>query len=249
MIFFIPARLGSERVPHKNMRIVAGAPLIAWTFEALTKLDESLRQEVFISTDDPMVENLAHLYDFHVLQRPSDLCGPQATMSDVLFHHLPDFRLTHANEVCVLYPTSPLRNEIQIVEAVNLWIEKGNKYRSLMSVTPVYHRPYGLLRIGTDQLTHYMLPTGDKYYQAQNQPSLYRANGAIYIIPLSLLENRKINSQLFSEKTIPYIMNEVNSFEVDTEHDLVIAETYLRSHSLPIPIPTLHTNGVETCSV
>ena len=243
MIFFIPARLGSERIVHKNVRLVAGSPLISWTFDALTKLHHNLCREVFVSTDDPMVEDLAEQYHYHVLPRPAGLAQATTTMSDVLFHHLPDFKLAHATEVCILYPTSPLRNEMHIVEAASLWSERGYDDLSLMSVTPVYHRPYGLLRVGNDGFTHYVSNQGDKYYQAQNQPPLYRANGAIYIIPIPLLETRKINTQLFSPKTLPFVMDEVSSFEVDTEHDLVIAESYLKTKKLDAPVLALHVNG------
>jgi CMP-N-acetylneuraminic acid synthetase len=127
----------------------------------------------------------------------------------------------------VLYPTSVMRDERHIDGALRQWRRKGRADHSLMSCTPVYHRPYGLMKIGARGLLELNVPAGMKYYRKQDVPVVYRANGAIYVFPLDLIRARKINSQLFTDKTLAYVMSEEDGFEIDTETDFAVAEGLL----------------------
>lgn len=224
MIYFIPARKGSTRVKSKNMRHVNGKPLIEWTFQSLHIKGE----EVMVSTNDPDVMELARAYGLQIFKRPDYLCEPDSKMSDVLFHALP--RFCGHNEACVLYPTNPLRTAGHLVSARNLWKAKGSNQRTLMSVTSVDHRPYGLMSVDEGGFLKCNHPKGEDFYQSQGMPISYRANGAIFIIPVFILETRDINSQLFNNRrTIPFVMDAVSGFEVDEEHDLDVASALLKA--------------------
>lgn len=230
MIFFIPARKGSERVKSKNLRLVSGKPLIEWTFISLKTVLECRGDDVLVSTDDPGVEILTEQYGFTLKHRPAELAHARATMSDVLFHHAKDFRGHDA--VCVLYPTSPLRTSQHILKALETWDKFGSSENTLMSVTPVFHRPYGLMKIGDDGFLQCNRTDGENYYQAQNMPIDYRANGAIYIIPSILLNERRINTQLFNDRTIPFVMDETAGFEIDIEKEISMAELLMREQTM-----------------
>lgn len=220
MIYFVPARRGSDRCKNKNTRKLLGVPMVQWTFAAITKARQSSPGRVVVSTDDPFVQFLAESDGFEVRSRPPELCDSKATMSDVLFHHSPELD----EDVCVLYPTSPLRSARHILDAAATWQAVRAEDKTLMSVSPVRHRPHGLMSVTTEGLLACNSPLGEKFYQAQGTPDLYRANGAIYVIPASALRQRRINTQLFCPKTVPYIMPDPFGFEVDEEIDLKMAE-------------------------
>ncbi len=226
MIFFVPARKGSERVVGKNTRPLGGRPLIAWTFDCLVEARVDPRK-VIVSSDDSEVIALAHDWGFRAFVRPPDLCTSSAKMNDVLFHHDQEFG---DEDVMVLYPTSPFRRGLDVERALSAWEISGGPDKVLMSVERVMHRPYGLMRIHDERgELEMVLPQGMVYYRAQGQPSLYRANGAIYLVPSPVLKSKRLDPQLFGPSTIPHVMGTIPSFEVDTEDDLRVAEALMRT--------------------
>ena len=86
MIFFVPARKGSERLKNKNTRLLLGRALIDWTFLRLRSLEVTDR--VLVSSDDPVILESAKRHGFMAKERPAGLCQPETRMSDVLYHHL-----------------------------------------------------------------------------------------------------------------------------------------------------------------
>lgn len=227
MIFFIPARKGSERVPGKNVRKLCGRWLIEYTFDAAVEACGGDREKVVVSSDDDDVLSKASDYGFRAVLRPADLCTSHAKMNEVIFHHAPDFA---GEDVMVLYPTSPFRGAAAVARALSAWESLGGEDKVLMSVERVMHRPYGLMKIDehTGEL-NLMVAEGTTYYQSQGQPSLYRANGAIYVIANSLIRTRRLDAQLFGPFTIPHVMGAMESFEVDTETDFEIASAIVVS--------------------
>jgi CMP-N-acetylneuraminic acid synthetase len=222
MIFFVPARKGSSRVKLKNTRELGGKPLITWTLEQIERIG---LYHAIVSSDDPEVLALAAREGFHPSPRPEELASSWATMSDVLTYHLPQFK-EHA-AVCVLYPTSPLRTDDQILQAIKLWQTLGSTSKPVMSVTPVCHRPYGLMKVANGFLKCNS-SLAEKFYQSQQMPLEYRANGAIFILPTRLIEQKKLNTQLFNETTLPFIMDQTSSLEIDTEEELAIVEAVMK---------------------
>lgn len=217
--------------------------MIQWTFDAVMDLDPL---HTFVSTDDSEVADLAAEYNFNVMQRPPELADSSARMSDVIRHHLLDFRASSDDEeLCVLYPTSPLRTTNHLIGALELWGDKKSKpqIKSLMSVTPMLHRPFGLMEIKNDDCLRCAHALGEHYYQAQSQPLLYRANGAIYILPFQSLRAGLFNSQLFiNNATLPYVMDEVSGLEVDTKEDADLVEWHLMQRQLKMK------NGANSCA-
>lgn len=227
MIYFIPARSGSERVKGKHHKNLGGKPLINWTFDIL----DAGKDNVLVSSDDEEILKQARKRKFKAVKRPPHLCGSASKMSDVLFYHANDFR---EGPVCVLYPTSPLRTRKHVDEATSLWgkivDQRVGQDFVLMSVAGVGHRPYGLMDIGKHGELELHDKTGMDYYRGQDTPTLYRANGAIYVIPSGLIREKKINSQLFGERTFPFTMDKLSSLEVDDEADFQIMDSLLAAH-------------------
>ena len=100
MIAIIPARGNSQRIPGKNIRIFRGQPIICYSIE--TARDSELFDKIIVSTDDDLIASIALEAGAEVHRRPYDdgTKGTQEVARDVLCHHY--------NDACVIYPTSPL---------------------------------------------------------------------------------------------------------------------------------------------
>lgn len=214
IIYFIPARKGSRRLIDKNIRIVGGLPMIEWTLRAVQG------KNVLVSTDDERIISMASTYGFNVHTRPSHVCRDDSTMKDVLISAIDLFG--SARGVCVLYPTSPFRTAKQVEEAVDVWRRRGGT-EIVMSVERIDHRPFGLMNLTDADHLRCMAPACVGYYRSQDMPVAYRANGAIYVIPVSKIRDGSFNAQLFDDRTWPFEMDKLSSFEVDNELDLVMA--------------------------
>lgn len=112
----IPARGGSKRVPHKNVRPYRGTPLICWTLEEARK--SKYLDTVIVSTEDRDIKLLSQTWGCLVLDRPSELAQDHSTSEDVMRHAL----LVYPHDwVVLLQPTSPLRT----VEDIDGCIERA----------------------------------------------------------------------------------------------------------------------------
>lgn len=115
----IPARGGSKRVPRKNLRLLAGKPLIQWTIEAANAAT-SLTSLV-ISTEDEEIRDVALSLGCYVIRRPDELAEDLASSDAVALHAL-EWMGGDYDIVVLLHPTSPIRDWKHIDEAVStLW--------------------------------------------------------------------------------------------------------------------------------
>jgi CMP-N-acetylneuraminic acid synthetase len=228
IVFIIPARKGSKRITAKNLCSILGKPLIEYSFECASFFKGLY--PVFITTDDDRIAEMARQFGFSTILRPPELADDKTKMSDVLAHAMTQIPID-TKDICVLYPTNPLRNYSHIVDAIKTWKTVTGPEATLMSVSPVTYRPFGLMTVenGVLKCAH---PYGELFYQGQTTPPLYRANGAIYIIPASVIRHKQINSQLFNKATIPFIMDSVDGFEIDDPVDIPMAETLMRFRGL-----------------
>ena len=105
----IPARGGSRRVPRKNLKPLAGRPLIEWTIEAAKR--SAWLDEIAVSTEDDEIHRVAVENGIAVIRRPYHLAGDTANIYDAIRHALGRMQgnFTH---VCLLHPTSPLRSVV-----------------------------------------------------------------------------------------------------------------------------------------
>jgi len=112
----IPARGGSKRLPRKNLLDLCGKPLIAWSIEAALK--SKYISKVIVSSDEEEILNIAKEYKADFIKRPDELASDTATTFDALKHTLEN--VEKYDYVVLLQPTSPLRDEKHIDEAIEL---------------------------------------------------------------------------------------------------------------------------------
>jgi CMP-N-acetylneuraminic acid synthetase len=216
----IPARGGSKGVKRKNIRQVAGQPLIAYTIKAAQA--SQLLTRCIVSTDDKETAEISASLRCEVLDRPSELAQDDTPTLDVVQHVFEIFENQgdRFDYGLILQPTSPLRTGADIDSALQL-LEQSNA-DSVVSVYQVSdHHPARMYKLNDGYLSSF----DEQYANARRQdlPPVYHRNGAIYAFRRETLKR----NTLMGEKILPYIMAEDRSLNIDNEYDLVLAEFIL----------------------
>lgn len=217
----IPARGGSKRLPRKNLLDLCGKPLIAWSIEAALK--SKYISKVIVSSDDEEILNIAKEYKADFIKRPDELASDTATTFDALKHTLEN--VGKYDYVVLLQPTSPLRSEKHIDEAIELLEEKSAD--AIISVCEMEHSPLwsNILDENLDMSNFLRDEVLNK--RSQDLPKYYRLNGAIYICKTEeLLENKGF---FIKENIFAFKMNKENSIDIDEEIDFIIAREIKQS--------------------
>lgn len=128
-IALIPARGGSKRIPHKNIRLFAGKPIIAYSIEAA--LQAGCFDAVVVSTDDPAIAEVAQQYGAEVpFMRPADIANDYATTTDVIRHALLWFHQQQqpVDALCCLYATAPFVRAEDLLAGYHLLAQDDTDY-------------------------------------------------------------------------------------------------------------------------
>ena len=219
----VPARGGSKGMPRKNLRPLAGKPLLAYTVDA-ARASRRLNR-VVVSTDDPEIADTARQLGLEVpFMRPADLASDTALMLPVLQHAAramasEGFR---ADTIVLLQPTSPLRRAEHIDAAVDLLEASGAD--SVVSVVEVPHQfnPTSVMRLEGDRLTPFL--PGPPVLRRQDKPRVYARNGpAVLAARVSVLDG----GSLYGSDCRPLFMSPEESIDVDTAADFDLIEYLL----------------------
>ena len=226
VVALIPARAGSKRLPGKNIRDLAGKPLIAWTIEAAKACKYIDR--VVVSTDDQKVAEIAERYGAEIpFLRPAELASDTASTNDVILHFIKQLNDDRDSILVLLQPTSPLRRGLEIDAAMNMLVEKGAS--GVVSVCECEHNP---IWSGMIDGCGSMLDFNKEEFvgvRSQDLPSYHRINGAIYIYSMkSIVDNEGI---FYSKDVYAYEMTREMSVDIDTRFDFDCAEMALRGQS------------------
>jgi CMP-N,N'-diacetyllegionaminic acid synthase len=208
----IPARGGSKGIPRKNLAVVGGKPLLAWTLDAAHAASEL--SEVVVSTDDDEIAATART---RVLRRPPELAADDTPMRAVVRHAVDELA---PDVVVLLQPTSPLRRAEHVDEAVRLLLESGAD--SVVSVVEVPHayRPESLMDV-VDGRTVPRSPVATR----QEKERVYARNGPAVLA----LRVDGLGEDLYGGDCLAYVMDLRDSLDVDTPFDLELADLILRS--------------------
>ena len=121
VVGLIPARGGSKGIPRKNLKVVAGLPLIAHTIRFALSCPQFTK--IIVSTDDPDIAKVAQNFGADVpFIRPAEISGDQSPMVDVVSHAVKEIDNLNTNESCVvlLDPTSPVRTQETLKVALGI---------------------------------------------------------------------------------------------------------------------------------
>lgn len=214
IISIIPARGGSKGLPGKNIIDLNGKPLIAWTIEASLKSKYITR--TIVSSDDMKILNISKEYGSEVIKRPDELALDTTPSEPVIENVLQSIEnIEEYDYLILLQPTSPLRGEIEIDNAIELLIKK--QATALISTKQIDNKN---LKAFTNNQDGYLKGISNNEYpfmRRQDLPKVFMPNGAIYIVSIQEFVKSK---KLFTNKTISFEMDEEKSFDIDTYEDL-----------------------------
>jgi CMP-N,N'-diacetyllegionaminic acid synthase len=234
ILAIIPARGGSKGIPRKNIKDMAGKPLIAWSIEAGRR--SKYIDRIIVSTEDKEIRDIALKYGADVpFLRPYELAQDDTPGVAPILYTVKKLMTDEKNKyeyIILLQPTSPLRNEKHIDEAIETFLHNNNqnKFNSLISVTELEHPIYWNRLVEDDnKLRDYLKYDKSKKFRRQDFDKVYRLNGAIYLIERdALLKHMSFET----DNTMAYIMDKKSAIDIDCLDDFEYAEYYIKKNQL-----------------
>jgi CMP-N-acetylneuraminic acid synthetase len=223
-IGLIPARKGSKGLLNKNTLKLLDKPLVQYTIEAA--MDSSLIDDVWVSSDDPEVLRIAKSVQANQLIRPKEFALDKSSAIEVVSHFLSTISLDDKNVndyIVYLQPTSPMRNWYHIDDAINHLLL--NKVNSLVSLIMLRKSPFKSFLIDEAGRLQSLFDEELSNARRQDLQDVYIPNGAIYIFQIKEFIERNCFP---SNGSIPFIMKEEDSIDIDEKEDLIKAEKILR---------------------
>ena len=226
MIALIPAKGQSERITHKNRRLIAGKPLIAWTIESI--LQSSLIDEVYVSTDDLEIKEIALKYNCKIVRRPEHLCLPSTPLRPVIQHFLSICSETadYSQEpILVVLPTAALINPHTISEAHEKFFEREEHGRCVFGCSSYGHPIERSFSIHHNEIRP-TFPSADTQKQTQKFEKKYHDSGTFYLGDWDFFMSSKT---IFDGSGIPMILSSSEGLDIDWPEDLIVLEALLKN--------------------
>jgi CMP-N-acetylneuraminic acid synthetase len=225
----VPARGGSKGIPRKNLRLLAGKPLVAHAVE--TGLAAKLVTRVLCSTDDPQVAEVARAAGADVpFLRPVELAADTSEDWSV-FKHALDWLAEHEHWkpdlVVNLRPTSPLRTPTHVDDAIRLLLDRG--VDSVKAVCLARQHPHKMWLRQPDGV---MKPFLQTTFRAQRGPDVPRAeledvywqNGVVDVTRREVIFDQRV---MIGRRVAGLVTDPADSIDIDTPLDLALAELLL----------------------
>ncbi len=223
----IPARGGSKGIPRKNIALLRGRPLIAYTIDAARAA--TCLERIVVSTDNEEIAAVSRGCGAEVVMRPAELARDETSTLSVLQHVVAELAQAgyRPDAVMTLQLTSPLRTSTHIDEAVRAFANdaSADSLVSCIEVPHVFH-PHSVMRRTAEG---YLVPFLDLPQPGRRQdkePVFARNGAAIYIT-----RTEKLGEFIFGGRLMPYMMPEAASIDIDTLADLAAAERLLAGQS------------------
>lgn len=220
IIAFIFARGGSKRVPGKNIRLLAGKPLIAYSIE--TAKASRYIQRVVVSTDDAEIADIVRQHGAEVLVRPAELAADNVTAWASWQHAITELSKEKPIDVTVvLPPTSPLRTPEDVDACIEALVNSDADI--VITITPAENNPYfNMVHVDDAGYARLILPT-DKITR-QSVPPVYNITTVAYAARPEFVLHA---NSLFEGKVGSVVVPSERALDIDTELDFEFAEFLL----------------------
>jgi CMP-N-acetylneuraminic acid synthetase len=228
ILAIIPARVGSKRLPNKNIRRLNGKPLIHYPIElAILAEKKGLIIGHIVSTDDEKTASIAKEAGGNIsFIRPANLAGDDSKVVDTAIHAVTWWQDNHhekIDSVLLLQPTSPLTTIEDIEKAIGLYIQHHAK--CLISVCKAQHFISNALYQADGINLKQIFINENQSGAGQGLQQLYLRNGGIYISRCSLLFEKKV---FIDENPLFYEMPRLRSVAIDDMFDWILAEALIQ---------------------
>lgn len=224
IVAVIPARGGSKTVRGKNIRLLAGKPLIAWSIEAAKSVDEIDR--VVVSTDDDDIRRMALKLGAEVYHRPARLATDEALVIDALRDLIKTLKSEgeQAEIMVLLEPTSPLRTADDIRQCLELLVNGGMDSAATFKKADLNPHRAWKIRDGHPEV---FVPGAVPWLPRQKLPEAFQLNGAVYAFKVDRLQPD--SPSLLIGESGAVLMPSERSVDIDDEADFKIAEMLIQS--------------------
>jgi N-acylneuraminate cytidylyltransferase len=211
VLYVIPARGGSKGIPGKNIKPLAGKPLICYAIDTAREL--AADEDICVSTDDNKIIKTVKEYGMKVqFKRPARLAADDAGMYEVLLHALEYYESDGKAYDCLvlLQPTSPFRTAEHVKEAQQLFSKDVDM---VVGVCESRANPYFSLCEENDRGFLERCKSIGPIAGRQAAPMVYDVNGAVYVINVESLKKQHMQEFVKIKK---YVMDEISSLDLDT---------------------------------
>lgn len=226
----ITARGGSKGLPGKNIRLLAGRPLISYSIEAALGATGINANDVVCTTDCPNIATEALRAGARVpFMRPAELAEDGTTSLAVALHALDwlaENEGVNYDALLLLQPTSPLRNSKHITEALELFA--GSSADAVVGVYRAHASPFRMFVPRGDGVLEPLLPKAARPHQRQHFPDVFTENGAIYITRVEALRE---TASFHGSRCLPYVMSAADSIDIDDASDFAAAAAQLAARA------------------
>lgn len=239
IVGIVPARGGSKSIPRKNVKLLGGIPLIAYSIEA--GLRSKYLDRVIVSTDDPEIAAVAREWGAEVpFMRPAELAGDLATDLPVFEHALRwlEEEGYRCDAVVQLRPTSPFRPPACVDEAVEVLLS-GNA-DSVRGITPSGQNPYKMWRIEDGMMQPLLDSEFAEPYNMPRQelPDTFWQTGHVEVIRTATILEM---GSMTGHRIAPYVLDPAYAIDLDNELQWKFAEYVLDHWKLEIVKPNSST--------
>jgi len=233
----VPARAGSERVTNKNIRPLAGHPLIAYSIAAARQ--SSCLQAVVVSTDSPDIARIAEHYGAEVPDlRPAEMATSTSPDIEWVRHALEGLerRERRFELFSILRPTSPFRTAETVDRAFAALLALDDRADSIRAVEKCRQHP-GKMWVLDGDLMRPLLPQPDEppplhSRQYQALPPVYAQNSS-----LEIAWTRAVSEQgsISGERVVPFFTEGAEGFSIDYEEDWETAQRLIATGQASLP--------------
>lgn len=220
LLCIIPARGGSKRIPHKNIKSFRGKPIIAYAID--TVKESGIADEIMVSTDDLEIAEVAVQYGATFPFRRSDLtANDTAGVAEVLIEVVKEYKRKgmEFDYVLCVFATNPLLRSETLIKAYDV-ITKNQNVESINTLELYSYPPQRGMIINEHGFAVMNQP---EYYSSRSQdlPRLYHDACQFFLFKTyALLRDRK----LYTEHTYPIVISELESQDIDSIEDWMLAE-------------------------
>lgn len=224
----IPARGGSKGVPRKNIRPLAGRPLISHTIE--TALQARSLDRIIVSTDDREIAEVARQAGAETpFLRPQEHATDTASSISVVHHALAwlsQHEGYHPDAVAIMPPTSPLRTVQQVDATVDLLWTSG--LDSALTVTPVRDHPYFIYSCENNGRMKELIEMKNKPLRRQELPTYYTHSQSVIVSRSSFFHSSTGQAPLFNFSSAAGLeIDRESALDIDTPADFEFIEKIL----------------------
>ncbi len=229
ILCIVPARKGSIGLPNKNIKKLAGKPLIEWTLDTAVK--SRLISKIVVSSDSEKVikickkKKYTHKIDVP-FKRPKNISGNKSPISKTIIHVLNYYKKNKMefDYFILLEPTSPIRFRYDVDNAINKFLKKARYYDSIVSIGEIKISPF-LFKYEYRNKIKNLFNLKKNNLNRQNFKKVYFPFGVIYLSKVNTYLKYK---NFYNRKTMFYKIKTSQCYEIDDIYDFMCVQTVIK---------------------